>query len=85
MLKTKWTDYERLEFFGDAILNFLASKWLFYENDGDTPHLLTVKRQSMVRSLPYPIALDFPFLLSPFSLTIPVPNLSLLLVCSVLP
>jgi len=49
VLNTKWSDYERLEFFGDAILNLIASDHLFYENDADTPHILTVKRQSMVR------------------------------------
>lgn len=42
-------DYERLEFYGDAILGFVASKMLFKENKTDSPHELTTKRQLLVR------------------------------------
>lgn len=49
-LEVKWTSYERLEFYGDAVLGFVASKMLFEESDTDGPHELTIKRQKMVFS-----------------------------------
>lgn len=49
VLDVKWTSYERLEFYGDAVLGFVASKLLFEESDTDGPHELTIKRQKMVR------------------------------------
>eukprot|EP00026_Physarum_polycephalum_P004632 Phypoly_transcript_04654.p1 GENE.Phypoly_transcript_04654~~Phypoly_transcript_04654.p1 ORF type:complete len:324 (+),score=53.31 Phypoly_transcript_04654:367-1338(+) len=48
-LGVKWASYERLEFYGDAILGFIASKMLFEASDTDGPHELTIKRQKIVR------------------------------------
>lgn len=48
VLGVKWTSYERLEFYGDAVLGFMASKMLFEECDTDGPHELTIKRQKLV-------------------------------------
>jgi len=44
-----YPNYERLEFFGDAVLGFVVSKMLFQANQTDTPHDLTVKRSNLVR------------------------------------
>jgi ribonuclease-3 len=44
------TNYERLEFLGDAMLGFLVSEWL-YGDDGHAPEgVLTRRRQTVVRT-----------------------------------
>lgn len=43
-----FSSYERLEFLGDSILNFVVSDWLFEQNEHDNEGELTVLRSRLV-------------------------------------
>lgn len=43
--------YERLEFLGDAILDFFVNEYLFYETEVDSPGDLTLMKQSVVNNM----------------------------------
>lgn len=54
--------YERLEFLGDAILDFFVNEYLFYETEVDTPGDLTLMKQSVVNNMSLSlIALHYDF------------------------
>lgn len=44
------TNYERLEFLGDALLGFLVSDWLYRADPGAPEGVLTRRRQSVVQT-----------------------------------
>uniref|UniRef100_A0A6C0LSH3 RNase III domain-containing protein n=1 Tax=viral metagenome TaxID=1070528 RepID=A0A6C0LSH3_9ZZZZ len=47
-LKTPWSDYETLEFYGDSIFGFIVSKMLLEKNLHNTPGDLTLMRQNII-------------------------------------
>jgi len=54
--------YERLEFLGDAILDFFVNEYLFYETEVDSPGDLTLMKQSVVNNMSLSlIALHYDF------------------------
>lgn len=44
------TNYERLEFLGDAMLGFVVSEWLYLDDDNAAEGVLTRRRQLVVRT-----------------------------------
>lgn len=48
--KERWSNYERLEYLGDALLGFLVAEWLYRDDDRADEGTLSRRRQAVVRA-----------------------------------